>query len=98
MLVKILGQEYKVSKAVRLVGEICGTLDLSSCTIVVRADKEIRLSLYHEIMEAYMRQVGIDQIGQIDKESVCNVFGSCVNNLLIENGTDIFKRLEEWLR
>ena len=44
----------------------------------------------HEIFHFYLERIGINQMETIDKEVMCDLFSNCINQLMIENGKDIF--------
>jgi len=54
-------------------------------------------SLLHEIRHFYITKNGLSQLGHISEEVDADMFASCVEQLIIDNGIDIFKKLKDFV-
>lgn len=53
-------------------------------------------SLLHEIKHLYSTGIGIGQLEAFDHEVDCDMFASCIEQLILENGDDIFSKLKKF--
>ena len=50
----------------------------------------------HEIFHFYIERAGFNQMEEFSKEVVCDMFATCCEQLILENGDDFFIKLEKF--
>jgi hypothetical protein len=53
-------------------------------------------TILHEVKHFWDWYAGIESMEQTPQEVNCNIFGFLVDQLMLENGADIFQRLKEF--
>ncbi len=67
----------------------------SSIKKILTIGEEDRFAtLLHEVAHPYLFHAGVDDTFPISKETFCDMFSKLVENLMIENGDDVFQKLK----
>ena len=100
MNIKLLGRTVKITK----ISEVADKLTLRNRGVSLSYSKEIYFldnmvsfnSLLHEIKHLYSSTVGVGQLEMFDHEVDCDMFAAAIEQLMLENGNDIFIKLKEF--
>jgi len=101
MKIKLIGEEIEIVKIEddeykELDGDKnIGVSVYAKNKIVINNQQSFEV-LIHEMVHCWLYRIGISSIKLFSKESICDIIGSMINNLVRENGVDIIKRLERY--
>lgn len=107
MKIKILSQEVEIVKitdeswkGLFLNEDDChenwGVSHYGQNRIVIKDTVQNFRVLMHEIKHFWDDFIGNHQIDSSTREQICDSFGAFTNDLMLENGDDIFKKLKEF--
>jgi len=51
----------------------------------------------HEIFHYYIYRAGFDNLTSFSKENICDMFATCIDQLMLENGEDIIERIKQFV-
>jgi len=54
------------------------------------------VTLLHEIKHTHIFAAGYSQLNSYTREGVCDTFAACIDQLMLENGNDIFIKLKDF--
>jgi hypothetical protein len=91
----------KIEPESRLNKDLLGRCLYAERKIVIDDGEGLKyIAALHEIFHAYTYFTGIgsDDKSKISVETACDVFGTCLRQIILENGTDFFTRLDEFIK
>ena len=100
MKIKLLSREIEITivnkNATELNPTCRGVSDNYNMEISVLKNNVSFSSLLHEIKHLHSHKCGVSQLDEITQEVDCDLFAACIEQLMIENGDDIFTRLKRF--
>jgi hypothetical protein len=82
--------------ASQLSAKYAGTTYCVSRNIYINDNVSLQM-LLHELCHLFIYYGGGDSTIDYNQETVCNIAGLCVEQLMLENGDDIFKKLKDFI-
>ena len=99
MKIKLISREIELFK----VGENASKLDARLTGTVIYKENRIYFdgenpfhTCLHEIYHFYIKRIGFNQLEEFSREVICDMFGTCIEQLMLENGNDIFIKLKQF--
>ena len=93
MKIKLLAREIEIQKSDDLDG-LAGLSDMDK-NIVQYSGKDAFVSVMHELKHLYLYNTGYHQMPVIEEDIICEICAQFINQMMIENGPDIFKTIKE---
>jgi len=102
MIIKLLSQNIEIVKVTGDINKLnpmyVGTAVFSENKIYVNSDEYNAYSVcLHELMHFYIERTGVNQLEKFSKEVTCDLFGYCINQIILENDVNIFKQIKNYI-